>query len=194
VAQPGRAPGSGPGGRRFKSSRPDFDSNRYSPFWILAQRKRGRNTRGLKQTQGAQKPFKWRPFCAFCGLFCPPCVRFPFVGQSSAEGATSDRRRRALPSKRETAGRFDCDSGSPRMKKSADAVLFFTRFFCFRLAPMTPSSFDRVSLRLRHALPLPLALRRGCSPNHNSPRGRHAQKSDQRSPSTALLLSTIASR
>jgi hypothetical protein len=32
VAQPGRAPGSGPGGRRFKSSLPDhLFSSRYTP-------------------------------------------------------------------------------------------------------------------------------------------------------------------
>ena len=35
VAQPGRAPGSGPGGRRFKSSLPDhsFQSHKFN-FWI----------------------------------------------------------------------------------------------------------------------------------------------------------------
>src|SRR6202011_4241936 len=35
VAQPGRAPGSGPGGRRFKSSRPDqFFQALEAHFWI----------------------------------------------------------------------------------------------------------------------------------------------------------------
>src|SRR5713101_8135684 len=35
VAQPGRAPGSGPGGRRFKSSLPDqFFQALEAPFWI----------------------------------------------------------------------------------------------------------------------------------------------------------------
>src|ERR1043165_3902202 len=48
VAQPGRAPGSGPGGRRFKSSLPDhLFSTRYKPSEALEIPAVGKNATGL---------------------------------------------------------------------------------------------------------------------------------------------------
>src|SRR3984957_18453516 len=50
VAQPGRAPGSGPGGRRFKSSLPDHSFSRF--LNCLPERRRSEQLWGLLRKQG----------------------------------------------------------------------------------------------------------------------------------------------
>ena len=70
VAQPGRAPGSGPGGRRFKSSLPDHFKTK--PLtrdslqgWILSQ--------GVNSAQGLRRPFS-AAFIRIRSVRIAPCV------------------------------------------------------------------------------------------------------------------------